>query len=135
MPKPGRTTPCAECPWRKTALRGYLGEDDPVHFYWQSVTAEGEMPCHEQIDYSDPDWVSTQLPGADFCAGNLIHYANALKVPRRPSVAAAVKAVKASKAVFTWPWEFIGHHMPGAAPGEVTAAWRRALLPGDPDDD
>lgn len=135
MPKPGRTTPCSECPWRVTSLRGYLGMDTPVHFYWQSVTAEGEMPCHEQIDYGDPHWLDTQLPGADLCAGNLIHYRNTLKAPRRPSLAAAVRGVRASMAVFTWPWEFMRHHMPGASEEDVRAAWQRALLPGDPDED
>lgn len=135
MPELGRTTPCAGCPWRVTSLRGYLGTDDPVHFYWQSVTAESAMPCHEQIDYGDPDWVRTQLPSADLCAGNLIHYRNTLKAPRRPSLMAAVRAVRESRAVFTWPWEFIGHHMPGASAQDVTIAWHRAVLPGDPDED
>jgi hypothetical protein len=129
VPKLGRTTPCAECPWRTTSLRGYLGTDEPVHFYWQSVTVEGMMPCHEQIDYEDPDWKQTQLPGVDLCAGNLIHFRNTMKAPRRPELAAAVRAVKASRAVFTWPWEFMAHHMPRASQEEVKAAASRACLP------
>lgn len=135
MPVPGRTTPCAGCPWRTTSLRGYLGADDPVHFYWQSITVEGEMPCHEQVDYRDPDWVTTQLPGADYCAGMLIYYRNNLKWPRRPSVAEAVRLVRKSNAVFSWPWEFIRHHMPGASDEEVDAAWHRAQEFTDPDQD
>lgn len=133
MPRLGRTTPCAGCPWRVTSLPGYLGADNVVHFYWQSVTAEGEMPCHEQIDYEDPGWKETQLPGADLCAGNLIHFKNTMKRPRRPSLAAAVDAVRTSAAVFTWPWQFIGHHMPGKGLEEVKRATQRALLPVDPD--
>jgi hypothetical protein len=132
MPKLGRTTPCQGCPWRVTSLPGYLGDDDPVHFYWASVTTEGDMPCHEQIDYSDPAWEVTQLPSADLCAGMLIHYRNSLKVPRRRHLEVAVRAVKASAAVFSWPWEFMTHHMPGATAEQVKRAWQQAILPGKP---
>jgi hypothetical protein len=136
MPKLGRTTPCSECPWRVNSARGYLGTDNAAHFYWASITAESEMPCHEQVDYDDPDWQESQLPGADLCAGMLIHYVNTMKGPRRPSIAAAVKAVKASKAVFTWPWEFMAHHMPGASADAVKAAWQQAVVyAGSPEDE
>lgn len=136
MPELGRVTPCEMCPWRVNSVRGYLGEDSAEHFYWASITVESPMPCHEQIDYEDPDWRETQLPGADLCAGMLIHYVNTMNSPRRPAIAAAVRAVKASKAVFTWPWEFVSHHMPGANPDKVTEAWRRAVLyAGDADDE
>ena len=128
-PSLGRLTPCAVCPHRVTSVRGYLGEDNPVDFYRASVTHEGRVPCHEQIDYSDPDWEVTQLPRADLCAGQLIHFRNMMKVPRHPALALAVAAVKHSKAVFTWPWEFLAHHMPGATEEEVQAAMRQALTP------
>lgn len=127
MPQLGRTTPCAECPWRVSSVPGYLGDDEPAHFYWASITAESPMPCHEQVDYTDPDWREAQLPHVDLCAGMLIHYVNTMKMPRRPAIAAAVRAVKGSKAVFTWPWEFIRHHMPGATDEEVEREWRRAV--------
>lgn len=129
MPELGRTTPCSECPWRVTSKRGYLGDDNPEHFYRTSVTREGEMPCHEQIDYDDPEWKETQLPNVDLCAGNLIYFRNNYKGPRRPKLAAAVQAVKQSKAVFSWPWEFLAHHMPGATEQEVKEAVSRAEWP------
>lgn len=133
MPVLGRLTPCLGCPWRRDSLRGYLGADEPVHFYWQSVTAEGEMPCHEQVDYEDPGWQESQLPRADFCAGNLIHYKNTMKVPRRETVAAAVQAVRKSAQVFTWAHEFLAHHMPGASREQVAVAARRATWATGPD--
>lgn len=126
MPVPGRTTPCQHCPWRKTSTRGYLGADEPRHFYYASVTAEQEMPCHEQIDYSDDDWQKTQLPGADLCAGYLIYFRNHMKIPRRASLAAAVRLVRQSAAVFSWAHEFLGHHMPEATEEEVSQAARQA---------
>lgn len=129
-PSLGRTTPCQHCPWRKTSLRGYLGEDEPAHFYWQSVTQENPMPCHEQIDYTDPDWQATQLPHVDLCAGMLIYFRNHLKTPRYAPVAAAVRAVKRSAAVFTWPQEFMRHHMPRASEEEIATAARDATMPG-----
>lgn len=130
-PSLGRVTPCAGCPWRVTSRRGYLGADDPVHFYRASITREGMMPCHEEIDYSDPEWRVTQFPFVSLCAGGLIHFVNTLKAPRYAPLARAVAAVKRSRAVFTWPQEFLRHHMPGATEEEVTRAVRLAaeLLP------
>lgn len=126
MPVPGRTTPCAACPWRKTSWRGYLGDDTPEHFFYASVTAEQEMPCHEQIDYTDNNWQETQLPDVDLCAGNLIFFRNNMKMPRRVGLMAAVVRVKKSEAVFSWPQEFMRHHMPDATHEEADAAARQA---------
>lgn len=92
---------------------------------------ESEMPCHMQIDYSDPDWLFTQFPGVDYCAGNLIFYRNWLKSPRSPELYAATQAVNPSQHVFLTPEEFFGHHAPGHDPGMV----QRALWPYAPDQD
>lgn len=128
-PSLGRTTPCAECPWRRTSRRGYLGNDSPIHFYWASITAEARMPCHEQIDYRDSDWQETQLPYVDLCAGVLIYFRNHMKGPRRPVIAMAVRAVKTSGAVFSWPVEFFRHHMPGEGDREIDEAVQKATWP------
>lgn len=129
MPELGRTTPCEKCPWRRTSVRGYLGADDPLHFYQASVTAEGDMPCHMAINYDDPDWLENQYPGADYCAGNLIYFRNHLQSPRREALAAAVARVKKSKAVFSWPSEWFRHHMPRATEKEIENAVRQSSLP------
>jgi hypothetical protein len=129
MPSLGRKTPCATCPWRRTSRRGYLGDDDPIHFYRQAVTNEGMMPCHEQIDYSDPDWVETQLPVVDLCAGNLIFFRNFLKMPRRRELYLAVMEVKARIDVFESPIGFLRHHLPDAAREEIRAAVESASHP------
>lgn len=111
MPVLGRTTPCRDCPWLRKSTPGWLGDDNPEHFYWAAVTAEVEMPCHAQINYGDEDWDEVQLPGVDLCAGNLIYFRNHMKVPRNPVLATAVTAVLRSAAVFSWPHEFLGHHL------------------------
>lgn len=125
MPKLGRKRPCAACPWLKKSAPGYLGADTPEHFFRASVTQESKMPCHEQIDYSDEDWLKTQFPEVDFCAGNLIFYKNWLKMPRNPELYAAVRAVNPSQHVFATPEEFFAHHAPEAGDDTV----KRALWP------
>lgn len=130
MPKLGRTTPCAECPWLRRSARGYLGTDDPEHFYRVSVAQEQHMPCHMEIDYEDPDWLDNQMSDVDYCAGNLIYYRNHCKRPRNPVLNAAVNAVKASPHVFSWAIEFITHHMPMENdPEKLCMAAKRAEWP------
>jgi len=126
MPVLGRTTPCAECPWLRRSMAGYLGADEPVHFYRESVTYEGLMPCHNEIDYDDPDWTETQLPDVSLCAGNLIYFRNNLKRPRRLELQAPFEAVRPSRHVFSWPEEFMAHH---AQQGEARELARQASLP------
>lgn len=114
MPKLGRKTPCAECPWLKKSAPGYLGADEPVHFYRASVVAENTpataMPCHMEINYLDEDWLKDQYPDADICAGNLIHLHNWMKMPRDPELAKMVYQVNGSPHVFASPEEFMEHH-------------------------
>jgi len=127
MPKLGRKTPCPGCPWLKISRRGYLGEDEPESFYRGAITNENDWPCHEQIDYADPEWLTTQLPDADLCAGQLIHFRNHLKMPRDPEMAEAVRAVKTSRHVFQQPEEFMRHHMPDADDDVIKRAAEDAM--------
>ena len=121
----GRTTPCAECPWLRRSFPGYLGDSEPVEFFRSSVTLESHMPCHMSIDYGDSDWLLTQLPVADYCAGNLIFYNNNLKAPCDPVLARLVRQVGKSRHVFSWHTEFLAHH----GPGLTERAIRDALWP------
>jgi hypothetical protein len=129
MPELGRTKPCAECPWLRTSARGWLGASNAEEFYRTSVTQEGHMPCHMDIDYTDKNWRETQLPEADLCAGNLIYYRNHLKNPRDPEVAEWVRAVERSPHVFDWPVEFMEHHMFNEGPEAVRRAVQKAQWP------
>lgn len=109
MPQLGRVTPCWDCPWRVNAKPGWLGTGNPVSFFRQAVTSERAMPCHAQIDYRDPHWRETQLPGADFCAGQMGFLAN-WRLPARPELRELVLAVKPSPRVFSTPGGFLRHH-------------------------
>lgn len=133
VPEMGRETPCSDCPWRRKSIPGYLGVDNAAHFYWASVTAGIEMPCHKQIEYTDELWRQTQLPYVDLCAGNLIYLRNHLKRPRSDKMIDATEMVEKSDAVFQWAHEFIAHHMPGATEAEVKQAINAATSYPDPD--
>lgn len=102
--------PCWQCPWLRESLRGYLGASTPEEFV-KSCLAEVHMPCHNAIDYEDPNWRDTQLPDAPFCAGALIFMRNTAKLPRDPELAKARSQVSAdTENVFATMNEFLAHH-------------------------
>lgn len=113
MPKLERTTACSGCPFRRDSIRGWLGsETDPQAFVDGALCDHDDypLPCHMEIDYSDPNWRETQLPQAPLCAGALVMCANNCKLPHDPERAALVMAVKRSDGVFRRGGEFISHH-------------------------
>ncbi len=113
MPRLDHLKPCPVCPFLRTSAAGYLGEATPVDFV-EATLNECEMPCHEEIDYNDPDWEEEQLPDAALCAGALIFMRNQCKLPRDPELAAACKSVAADReAVFLNRAEFLSHHAKG----------------------
>lgn len=129
MPKLGRTKPCAECPFLRKSAPGYLGADNPIHFERSVIASEAGMPCHMAIDYDDEDWLTSQLPDSDLCAGSLMHLNGQMKRPKTPELAAACDAVGTSPHVFTWPEEFMAHHMRGRSAEEVRLAVQYASWP------
>lgn len=104
-----RKAPCAECPFRRTSIRGWLGADHPEHFL--EMTLKGaDMPCHMDIDYSDKEWQTTQEPDAPMCVGALQFQNNWLSLSRNPEVAEAQRAVGNNRNVFDTPEQFMIHH-------------------------
>ena len=101
------TTPCRECPWRKTSMRGWLGGDtgQPENFVAASQS-EHRMPCHMTVDYEQDDW-RDQAEVAPQCAGRAIHFANQCKTPRNPEL---LRLPANREDVFTFPAEFVAHH-------------------------
>jgi len=67
------TKPCTECPWRKKALKGWLGGHRAT-FYADAVAA-GEAPACHQKDYGPED------DRTAFCAGALICMKNQAMLP------------------------------------------------------
>jgi hypothetical protein len=102
------TTPCKECPWRKNSAPGWLGASTPEQFIAQAE-AGIKMPCHCAVNYERADW-KEQSETAPRCAGHAIYLRNRCKMPIEPGLAAFVRTVEPSPAVFTRPEQFLSHH-------------------------
>lgn len=104
-----RTKMCAECPWRKTSSPGWLGVSTAQDFVVTNDRAEGDMPCHMQVDYSNPNWKDT-LPEAPTCVGGVQFNANTCKLPRDPAMREAQRRYGPNDEVFSSWQEFLAHH-------------------------
>lgn len=90
--KKQHSEPCSDCPWARTALRGWLGGIDSATWV-QAAHGEETIECHV-------------LEGAQ-CAGAAIYRANVCKNPRDPKVL----HLKADhNKIFSSPKEFLAHH-------------------------
>lgn len=106
--KSGLKEPCNDCPMRRKAIPGWLGQETPEGFM-RTVMADAAMPCHMTIDYDDPDWKENFVASgeAEHCAGALILFSNMSKLsrdPERPRLDAD------HENVFDSPAEFIEYH-------------------------
>jgi hypothetical protein len=115
MPSVKFKQPCNDCPYRRDAIPGWLGDGDAQHFIDGALAdfAEFHLPCHLTIDYEDRDWKQTQYPDAAFCAGALIFYRNVdeWKLPRDRERSEAVAQVEPDhERVFSSPEGFRQHH-------------------------
>ncbi len=102
------TTPCADCPFRRTVEAGALG-GSPSHVYVGQVEAGFVIPCHSSIDYDDPDWKAkaSRPGGVSQCAGAAIFRAN---IEREKENRGLIKLPKDTDNVFASYREFVSHH-------------------------
>lgn len=86
--------PCSDCPWARTALRGWLGPHTADE--WLAIVhSDMEITCHT-------------IEGPQ-CAGAAIYRTNVCKVPRDR----AVLTLPANREkVFATPAQFKDHHSP-----------------------
>lgn len=100
--------PCDQCPFRRKAINGFLGDSTPEEFIGTTM-ADYPMPCHLSIDYSSPVWKESWEVGEEgrLCAGALIFYANISKMSRDP---ARPRLKPDRDNVFASPSEFLAHH-------------------------
>src|SRR5215204_6012470 len=80
------TQPCKTCPFSRQCPPGELGGSSVGTYIGQAYGAAFWIPCHECIDYSDPDWRHQHQAGQ--CAGAAIYRANCHPVKRPPSLLA-----------------------------------------------
>lgn len=90
--KAQHTKPCADCPWARGAVKGWLGSSTPEQWL-QAAHGESLIDCHTVIPWQ--------------CAGSAIYRANVGKVPRDASL---LRLPPDKKCVFSTPMEFIEHH-------------------------
>lgn len=84
--------PCADCPWSRKSLNGWLGALTPEEWV-QVAHGETKIDCHTK-------------KGAQ-CAGSAIYRSNVCKSPRDPKV---IRLEKNTSLVFASPSEFLAHH-------------------------
>lgn len=104
--------PCATCPFRRTALRGFLGGCD-VDTFVERAQSDARMPCHQYfplgLSYGDAQIPGTREYRAPQCAGRAIHFSNQIKRARNPNL---LVLPADHLVVFSWPHEFREHHAP-----------------------
>lgn len=125
--------PCNDCPWRRKAQRGWLGNGDPTYFVSAALADEfgGEHvegsyaePCHQTVDYQAPDW-QEHPEEHEVCVGAAIFYRNVdpWKLPREPRRSKVIASVKPDhETVFSTAEEFIEHH----TTGNTMRSWEQA---------
>lgn len=100
--------PCSQCPFRRKALAGWLGEATPEEFI-VAISMEQPLPCHPTIDYYDKNWLAkweAQEIG-NICAGSVILAANIAKIPHSPNFP---RLPPDRELVFATHQEFIDYH-------------------------
>lgn len=98
--------PCATCPFRRSIEPGALG-GSPPHVYVGQTEGGFMIPCHEVIDYTDPEWKEGARTLIDHqCAGAAIYRAN----NGLPSPSRILELPEDKEMVFGSHVEFVAHH-------------------------
>lgn len=105
-------SPCSECPWRKSAVAGYLGPHSAKEWV-RMAHGETAIACHKTIQV-DESW-----EGARQCAGSAAFRANVCKRPRDPNVASGPPR----EDVFSNNEEFVSHHTHGEQHWQASDMW------------
>ena len=92
-PATQHTTPCHDCPWRRKAIPGWLGEDEAKDWI-ERAHGECAVECHTNEGHQ--------------CAGMAIYRANVAKSTRYPSL--ILELPHDTVSVFASPAEFYAHH-------------------------
>lgn len=108
---------CNDCPFRRKSVAGWLGHSSPEGFI-DCMQRDEPLPCHQTIDYDDPDWLTkwtrqeaTGRFHGQMCAGSLIFMANKLQ---RPHTEGFPTLPRDMENVFSNSVEFVRHHREAA---------------------
>lgn len=104
---PPTPNPCDDCPWRRNALRGWLGPYSPQEWP-EAAHCESAIACHQTIRRNQRrgggDWDNPEMRQ---CRGASIFRANVCKNPRHPDLQSG--PVDKDR-VFASNAEFLAHH-------------------------
>jgi hypothetical protein len=99
------TTPCSECPFRRTTEPGHLGGSSPLTYVGQAY-GPFFLPCHSTHDYKS---LEARLNTENLqCAGAAIHRANIGRSELMPDP--LLKLPADTETVFATQAEFLAHH-------------------------
>lgn len=90
-------TPCTDCPWRRNAVKGWLGALTPSEWI-EKAQSEQIIKCHTRKDKYNDQWQ---------CAGSSIFRANICKSVKNPL---CIHLEQDTIKVFSWWNEFIKYH-------------------------
>ena len=102
-----RTKPCGDCPFRKEAMRGWLGVWEAEDILNQAHSEVG-LPCHSSYD-NEKVTVAQALKTAHVCVGSLQNANNSFKLFVNPTLRKFAEMVGKNPAVMN-AWEFLKHH-------------------------
>lgn len=107
------TKVCNDCPFRRKSMAGWLGGSSPEGFI-DCMQRDEPLPCHQTIDYDDPDWLVKWMEQEDtgkMCAGSLVFMANKLQRPHAKDFPTLPRDLEN---VFSNSVEFTRHHRESA---------------------
>lgn len=107
-----RKKPCKDCPFKKTSLAGWLGNQKPENII-SYLEQDHEFPCHNTIPKGSNLVSAEEAKNSEtmqHCAGALIMHKKSCKRSRDSKVAQWQSDIKSDDDVFSHKSQFLDHH-------------------------
>lgn len=107
-----RSEICDECPFRRLAMAGWLGSNDPETFANIATNGPVSVACHKMVDQTltGATWTQSEA-SAPRCRGALTLIRNECKRPGNPELLALLTDVaQDNQTVFSHRLQFLDHH-------------------------
>ena len=102
---------CSECPFRKDALPGYLGDASYKPTVFLASIEHTPIPCHMTVlDWDDKKRVKRQC-WTHTCIGSLQFMRNIAKMPIDPKYRKLRDEADRNTGIFSTRQDFIEHHV------------------------
>lgn len=105
-----KKAPCAECPFRKDAMAGWLGPDTPEEVLTK-VHSEGGYPCHMDMEGKPTNKDGVDCTEVEQCAGAVLSANASCKTYRDPELwAMQLKLREGAPTPILDQFQFLKHH-------------------------